>query len=135
MPYMTYTSNFALTKIAKMKVLLDKKSMSARELAAAIHTSQRNINGYLRFLKLNNLIYISNYKKVQYTGRQCHCAFYKFGAKPDAIKPPPQTAAEKGREKRAKILADPELYDFFNAKRRTKRIKPKADWSSSWVFR
>ena len=135
MPYMTYTSDFALVKIARMKVLLDKKEMSARELADAVHTSQRNMNGYLRFLKLNGLIYIAAYKKVKYESRQFHCAFYKFGAKPDAIKPPPQTAAEKGREKRARILADPELHDFFNAKRRARNIKPKADWSSSWIFR
>lgn len=132
---MTYTSNFALVKIARMKVLLDKKSMSAKELADAVHTSVRNMNGYLRFLKLNGLIYIQIYKKVQYKNKELYCAFYRFGSKPDAIKPAPKTAAEKGREKRERILSDPELHDFFNAKRRTKRIKPKSDWSSSWVFR
>ena len=135
MPNMSYTSDFALIKIAKMKVLLDKKEMSVRELADAVHTSVRNMNGYLRFLKLNNLVYISAYKKVQYENKQLYCAFYKFGFKPDAIKPKPQTAKEKAREKRARILADPELHDLLNAKRRARNIKPKADWTSSWVFR
>jgi hypothetical protein len=135
MPNMTYTSNFAMAKIAKIKVLLDKKAMCARELAVAVHTSQRNINGYLRFLKLFNFIYIANYKKVQCKSKQYNCAFYKFGFKPDAIKPKPQTAAEKGREKRARILADPELHDLLNAKRRARKIKPKADWTSTWIAR
>lgn len=135
MPNMNYTSNFSIAKIAKIKILLNKKEMTSKELAEAIHTSTRNMNGYIRYLKLNNLIYIFKYDKVKHKTKAQNTAFYKFGSLPDVKKPLPKTALEKSREKRAKLLSDPELHDFFNAKRRAKRIKPKADWSSSWIFR
>ena len=135
MPYMTYTSNFAIAKIAKIKILLDKKAMTSKELSEAIYTSTRNVNGYIRYLKQNNLIYICNYKKVKHKTKEQNAALYKFGSLPDAKKPLPKTGLEKSREKRAKLLSDPELHDFFNAKRRARNIKPKADWSSSWIFR
>lgn len=132
---MLYNSNLAIAKIAKIRELISKKEMSSTELCEKIFTSRRSINGYLRFLKLNNFIYIHKYKLVQYKDKKLYCPFYKFGNLPDAIKPKPKTPAEKYKTYREKMLKDDELRDFFLAKRRQLAIKPKQDWTTSWIKR
>jgi hypothetical protein len=109
--------------------------MSTKELAETLHFSVSNISYYLRFLQKQNCVYIASYRKVQYQDKKLYCPFYKFGSLPDAIKPKALTSSEKTKRNRLKILSDPDLRDFINAKRRAAKIKPKIDWVSSWIPR
>lgn len=109
--------------------------MTTKELSEHLFTCYRNANSYIKHLRQNNLVYISNYKELKLKKYTRNIAFYKFGSKPDKPKPAPKTAKEKGRLQRQKLLDDEELRDFFLAKRRQSRIKPKTDWTSSWIQR
>lgn len=135
MAYMNFINPAAVNKINKIKELLSKKEMTTQELSEYLFTCKRNASAYIKHLKENNLVYISSYKEIKLKKYVRNVAFYKFGSKPDVKKPAPKTGKEKGRLQRLKLLNDPELHEFFNAKRRRARIKPKTDWTSSWIQR
>ena len=135
MAKMSFVNAAALEKILKIKSLLSTKEMTISQLSEQIFTCYRSTSAYIKYLKDNNLVYISSYKVLKLNKYNRNVAFYKFGKKRDAAKPPPKTAAEKAKALRKKIFDDPELYSIYTAKRRLKNIKPKSDWSSNWIPR
>lgn len=130
-----YSFAFEASRRKKEKIvsLLSENSMSLKQLCDAVFITMQHIRHYVKALKEEKQVYISTWKFELNGNRWMQIAYFKAGNRPDAKKPPPLTNAERCKRHYKKSRADAENLDKMNLKRRLRRIKPKADWTSSWI--
>jgi transcription initiation factor IIE alpha subunit len=122
---MTFTTEAAKIKLAKIRELLRDQSMTAHELAEAVPMSKRWVQAYLNHLKDDGRIYIPKWtKEVDQCERMYPRPFYRAVRPPaDAPKPAPLTRAERQARKHKKMMDNPVKYGQHIAKERTRRAE------------
>lgn len=109
-------------KLEKIYTQLGKSALNVYEIAKLISTNHKTADSYMRFMKMNKLVYIKHWKFMAVGQRNFQVAYYTLGKKQDAPKPPPMSRSEIDRRRRERIKADKERLDKVNAKRRLKRM-------------
>lgn len=124
----------AKQKIEKILSELSEKLLCMNDLKKVANVTHSHIKVYVRHLLETRQIYISKWKLETQGSRTMHWPYYRAGNRKNAVKPPPLTRSEKDKRYRSKLYSDKERLDKVNAKRRAKRIKPKTDWTTSWIM-
>lgn len=124
----------AQRRLDQIQRLLKNQNMTARQLAADMHTCRQNIYPYIQHLRSGPRnqwkIYICGY--LDQRGQRT--PIYALGNRLDAPLPPPITAKEKQRRLRARINADPDARRRHLAKRNAHE-NPKRDPLHEWLFK
>lgn len=131
---MTFTKRPALLRIERILAALAAKPMTTPELAEAIHLSSTWCAMYVKHLHSTKRIYISAWVyHVEGSDRMYPRAVYRPGTHSDAFKPAPLTEAERGRRAWKLVRDDPERRIQVNARRRARKLQPKANPLTLWI--
>ena len=125
MSTMSFTTEAARIKLAKIRELLKDKGMTAHELADAVPISKRWVQSYLNHLKDDERIYISSWTRdIDQCERMYPRPVYRgVTVRKDAEKPVPLTKAQRQARKHKKMMADPIKYGQHLTKERVRRAK------------
>lgn len=122
---MSFTTEAARSKLAKIRELLRQRGMTAHEVAAAVPMSKRWAQAYLNHLKDDERVYIYDWKReIEQCGRSYPRPIYKAVVpRKDAEKPAPMTKAQRQARKHQKMMADPIKYGQHISKERERRAQ------------
>lgn len=108
MAVMTFTTEAAKIKLAKIRTMLKERGMTAHEVAAAVPMSKRWAQDYLNHLKEDERVYIHDWTdEVEQCGRMYPRPIYRAVVpRKDAEKPAPLTKAQRQARKHKKMMGD-----------------------------
>lgn len=134
MARMKFNTELAQRRIEKIQHLLRQSDCTVQEIADGIFLSKRWTYEYVNHLHENKKIHIAEYKKnVRSNGSWAFIPVYCWGQETDAKKPAAMTFAERARRYRANPEKSAERREKDMMKKRANRLKPKRDWTSSWI--
>jgi hypothetical protein len=135
---MNFDNPHTIRRIKAIEVAITKKSLSAIEIAEAIHICHQSALRYARHLLggdpvKGERIHIDGWRDVA-TG--IRVPLYRWGAGRNAPKPKPKTRVELVREYRKRVRKDPVRNAFYLARQRARdradraAAKPQTPWSA-----
>ena len=130
---MTFATEPAQLRIAKIQNVLRASDLSVHELADTIHISLRWAREYVRHLHAAGMIHVAEYRLQTQEQKLVSHALYSWGAAKDAPRPAPLSAAERLARRRAIMYQDKERHELEKAKRRHDRWVPHCDWAAAWI--
>lgn len=136
---MSFTTEAARIKLAKIRELLREHGMTAAQLAEAVPMSKRWVQAYLNHLKDDERIYIHSWAHdIEQCERSYPRPIYRAVIpRKDAAKPAPLTKSQRQARKHQKMMADPIKYGQHIAKERERRAVRKGQTvpavRTSWV--
>lgn len=130
---MTFATERAQTRLARILELLGTKPQTTAEIALAVHISKRWAYPYVNHLYGKHQVYVADWRINRQGGD--HSPVFAAGDQADVPKPPGRDWLVKAREQRAKINADPEQRDLYLSKKRAAGRKIKGDPLHAWIPR
>jgi hypothetical protein len=136
---MSFTTEAARIKLAKIRELLKERGMTAHELAEAVPISKRWVQAYLNHLKDDERIYIHDWTHdVEQCERMYPRPIYRaVRPRKDADKPAPLTKAQRQARKHQKMMGDTLSYarhiDTERKRRAAKTGRALPAVRTSWV--
>lgn len=131
---MTFTNQASRRKIERILALLADRPMTTKQLAPLVPISTSWARIYMKHLHDTRQIHIATWvRHAEDSDRMYPRPVYRAGDGPDAQKPAALTYDEQLKRAWALVKANPERHDWYNAKRRARNLKPKANPLTRWI--
>lgn len=131
---MTFTNQASRRKIERILALLADRPMTTKQLAPLVPIGTAWARIYVKHLHQTRQIHIETWvRHAEDSDRMYPRPLYRAGDGPDATKPAALTYEEQLKRAWAKVKADPERHQKFNARRRARNLKPRANPLTSWI--
>lgn len=129
----SFKSKASQQKIEKILDLISINQLCRRQISEQIHVNMPHTSNYIKYLLANKLIYISSWKLELQGERVMSYPYYRSGSKKSKPKPANLSIIEKSKRYREKLKKDEDRKEKINLRRKTKRMKIKPDWTTSWI--
>jgi len=131
---MTFITERAKNRIARIEQLLQGDGMPVLEICAALCITPRWGREYIRYLREQKKVYIVSWTRTT-DGKKDHpLAVYRWGDGKDKRRPRRKSGAQRQRETRERMVEDDLAHEVHKARRRAKRVKPSRDWTAAWIL-
>lgn len=110
----------AQARLDSILAILAEKALTKKELAEALQINSRSTQHYVTYLRKQQMIYVSHWKRTDHKATQ----YFKAGNKKDALQPKALTSGERAKRYRKRM--DDEKREFRLAARRARR------WADKW---
>lgn len=128
---MNHRNQRTIRRLLAIKAATLHKSLSALELAEAVHVCHPSALDYIRDLHANGQMHITGWRD---TAPGKRAALYRWGPGTDAPKPVPRTKAELQRAYIARLRKDGMAYDRLRAADRVRSVVAKAkSTKNTWL--